>query len=55
MYSGTKDVLLCQFNKALNEENSQCQTTWEKITIFYEQGSEDGAADMTDVVEVIAA
>ena len=55
MYSGTKDVLLCQFRKALTEDNSECQTTWKKITIFYEQGSTDGAADMTDVIEVNAA
>ena len=54
MYSGTKDVLLCQFSEAVTEDNSDCITDWEKITIYYEQGSTDGAADMTDVIEVIA-
>ena len=55
MFSGTKDVMLCQFRKALSEDNSECQTDWKKITIFYEQGSTDGESEMTDVIEVMAA
>jgi len=55
VYSGTKDVLLCQFSEAVTEDNSDCKTDWEKITIYYEQGNTDGAADMTDVIEVSSA
>ena len=57
MYSGTEDVLLCQFTGPFESDDTDCQTSWEMITIVYEQGTSDGGAstDLTNVVEVSAA
>ena len=56
MYSGTEDVLLCQFTGPFSSDITDCQTSWEMITVVYEQGGTDGDAstDLTNVVEVSA-
>ena len=54
VYSGTSDVMLCQFSEELPTDNSECVSNWPVISIAYKHGNEDGEL-MADIIEVIAA